>query len=106
MKLHESLEWNPLERRFEHVVSLNLEDQARANYERAKDTDGFALRSEAKEKYEIPMELLVDPVVRIYVDTFDKTAEKRMLEKYPWVKCSGQKTNRVFLGGENIAPSD
>jgi hypothetical protein len=36
----------------------------------------------AREKYEIPMSLMLDKDVAEYLTTWDKTAERRMLEKF------------------------
>ena len=104
MKLKETLEYNPILKQYEHVVVGDYTDVALDNaYRRNTGDKGFTLRTEAKAKYEIPTDLLYDEDVRMYVTTKDKSAERRMVEKFPEVVCSapGVATQRFFTGGDS-----
>lgn len=111
MKLNETVNWNPVTGDWEHIVQASFEDVAKDNaFKRNSGEKGFILRAEAKEKYEIPVELMYDECVRNYVLSGgkDKLAEKMMLDKYGnIVKSSADGVNkqRIFMGGENIVTS-
>jgi hypothetical protein len=103
MKLKETLEYNPITKQYEHLVIGDYTDVALDNAMRVKSGDtGFTFRAEAKQKYEIPTDLLYDEDVRTYLTTKDKVAERRMVEKFPEVICSapGVAKQRLFVGGE------
>ena len=103
MKIAEDVKWNPVTGDWEHIVQFGYDDVALDNAMRRNSGDtGFILKAEAKEKYEIPVDLIYDPIVREYLMTKDKLAERLMVAKYPDVVSSakGQSKQRIFLGGD------
>lgn len=102
--LHETLEWNPLLRKYEHTVHVNWEPVAKANYQRRKEIgNGMAFKAEARELAEIPMELMHDPLVRDFLkNPADKSLMRKVFEKYPLVRTSEdtKSNNRIFLPSE------
>jgi hypothetical protein len=107
MKTAEEVKWDPITGDWEHIVQFSYDDSALDNAMRRNSGDkGFILKAEAKEKYSIPEHLLYDPIVREYLMTKDKLAERLMVEKYPDVvsTAKGQSKQRIFLGGETNAP--
>ena len=113
MKHSETVNLNPVTGAWEHVVNVSFDDVALDNAMRRNSGDtGFTLKAEAKEKYEIPVELLYLDCVRDYVSSGgkDKFAEAKMLKTVlpngVEVKniitstASGQSKQRIFLGGD------
>jgi len=105
MKTAEDVKWDPTTGAWEHVVKFEYDDVALDNAMKRNTGDkGFILKAEAKEKYEIPVDLIYDPVVREYLMTKDKLAERIIVQRYPHIISSapGQAKQRIFMGGENI----
>lgn len=74
--------------KFKLAQSFDFEAEVKAFRDRQKDPYTRGPRGESKfidnarEKYEIPMALMLDEDVALYLSTWDKTAERRMLDKY------------------------
>jgi len=103
--LHETLEWNPLLRQYEHIVQIDRTAQAKYNHDRKKEIgNGMCFRSEAKEIGEIDLAYMHDPLVREFLtnSTGDRKLMKKVFAKYPSMRTStdGPSTNKIFIPSE------